>query len=61
MAEYIQAVNFFPKYTLVYNNRGLAYNLKNDYDQAITDFTKAISIDPGGAVAYISSGLAKKI
>ena len=35
-----------------YFNRGKAYYDKGQYDQAISDFTKALEIDPRFAVAY---------
>jgi len=35
-----------------YNNRGLAYSDKGQYDQAISDFTKALEIKPRFAAAY---------
>jgi tetratricopeptide (TPR) repeat protein len=43
-----------------YFNRGLAYLQKYQYDQAISDFTKAIEIDPRSASAYNNRGLAWK-
>jgi len=41
-----------------YSNRGLAYNHKGDYDLAISDFTKAIEINPRDAEAYYNRGVA---
>ncbi|MFH1882001.1 MAG: tetratricopeptide repeat protein [Planctomycetota bacterium] len=36
-----------------YYNRGIAYHRKKEYDQVISDYTKAIEIDPQRfAVAY---------
>ena len=37
---------------MAYNNRGSAYAQQGDYIQAISDFTKAISINSNDPVAY---------
>ena len=42
----------------VYNNRGIAYMNKGDYDLAIADYSKAIDIIPGFAEAYNNRGIA---
>jgi tetratricopeptide (TPR) repeat protein len=39
-----------------YFNRGLAYDDKGQYDQAISDYSKAIEINSGIAEAYINRG-----
>jgi tetratricopeptide (TPR) repeat protein len=39
-----------------YNNRGLHYQNKRDYDQAIADFNRAIALDPKDANAYSNRG-----
>jgi tetratricopeptide (TPR) repeat protein len=41
-----------------YNNRGVAYVLIGQYDQAISDYTKAIEINPEFARAYNNRGVA---
>ncbi len=41
-----------------YNNRGFAYYLKQEYDRAITDYNKAIELDPKYAMAYNNRGIA---
>src|SRR5512139_183805 len=41
-----------------YNNRGFAYCQIGKYDQAISDFTKAIKINPRLAHAYNNRGAA---
>ena len=40
----------------VYNNRGLAYAFKGEYDRAIEDFDQAIELQPDLAVAYNNRG-----
>ena len=48
-----------PKIVEIYNNRGYAkYHLK-DYTGAITDYNKAIELDPKYALAYFNRGLVK--
>ncbi len=41
-----------------HDNRGIAYCLKGQHDQAISDFNKAIEIDPKHAGAFYSRGIA---
>ncbi len=41
-----------------YNNRGRAYYGKGQYDQAISDYNKAIEINPKHAMAYNNRGVA---
>jgi tetratricopeptide (TPR) repeat protein len=45
-----------------YYDRGIAYGNKKDYDRAITDFNKAIELDPKYAAAYVgrAAGYANK-
>ncbi|GHU52814.1 hypothetical protein FACS1894200_13340 [Spirochaetia bacterium] len=40
-----------------YNNRGIAYKNKGEYDRAIADYTQAITLDPNYAVAYAGRGI----
>jgi len=40
-----------------YNNRGIAYGEKAQYDQAISDFNKAIEINPRYVKAYNNRGI----
>jgi tetratricopeptide (TPR) repeat protein len=39
---------------IVYNNRGMAFLSKSDYDRAITDFNQAIKLQPDRAFAYFN-------
>jgi tetratricopeptide (TPR) repeat protein len=43
-----------------YNNRGMAYEQKGLYDQAITDFNSAIVLMPDDFVSYADRGIAYK-
>ena len=45
-----------PKDVVAYHNRGDAYGLKGDIDRAISDYTKAIELNPNYAPAYNSRG-----
>ncbi|MEW5912653.1 MAG: tetratricopeptide repeat protein [Thermodesulfobacteriota bacterium] len=40
-----------------YNNRGIAWAVTKQYDQAIADFSKAIEINPKYAKAYYNRGI----
>jgi tetratricopeptide (TPR) repeat protein len=42
---------------LVYHNRAVVYEKKGQYDQAISDYTKALEIDPNLADAYHNRGV----
>jgi tetratricopeptide (TPR) repeat protein len=39
-----------------YNNRGIAYGEKGEYDRAIADYNRAIQLDPKLAFAYNNRG-----
>jgi tetratricopeptide (TPR) repeat protein len=43
-----------------FNNRGVAYKAKGDYERAIADFSKAIEIDPNYVTAYTNRALTYK-
>ena len=40
-----------------YNNRGVAYSSKGDYDRAISDFEQAIELNPRNTEAYYNRGI----
>ena len=42
-----------------YNNRGLAYDDKGEYDRAIEDFDQAIRLDPTAAETFNNRGVAR--
>ena len=42
---------------LAYNNRGNMYTYKENYEKAIADYTKALTIHPGYANAYFNRGI----
>jgi len=44
-----------------YNNRGTAYGEKGQYDQAISDFNKAIEINPRYNTAYNNRGIVYRL
>jgi tetratricopeptide (TPR) repeat protein len=44
-----------------YNNRGNAYAKKGQYDQAISDFNRAIEINPRYTMAYNNRGIVYRI
>jgi len=46
-----------PYYAGVYNNRGNAYNSKEEYDKAINDYNKIIAINPNDVMAYYNKGI----
>src|SRR5262249_25621993 len=43
---------------IAYDNRGLAYQAKREYDRAVADHTKAIELNPKYATAYNNRGIA---
>ncbi len=43
---------------LAYNNRGFAYDDLKQYERAISDYDKAIQLDPNFAIAYNNRGFA---
>jgi len=46
-----------PKDAKFYINRGIAYEGKGQFDQAVDDFTKALEIDPKDAGVYYHRGI----
>lgn len=45
------AISLNPNYSIAYNNRGAAYEKLGKYTEAITDYKKALTINPDNALA----------
>jgi tetratricopeptide (TPR) repeat protein len=58
IADHDRAIALNPDFAVTYNNRGVARNLRSEYDRAIIDFDKALALDPGLAEAYLNRGIA---
>jgi tetratricopeptide (TPR) repeat protein len=58
LADYNEAIRVEPTRSFVYNNRGLAWSDKKDYDKAISDYNEAIRLDPRVAATFYNRGLA---
>jgi lipoprotein NlpI len=56
--NYSQAIKLDPKMVKAYNNRGVAYVGRQQYDLAIADFTKVIKLDPKNGKAYNNRAIA---
>ena len=53
---YSRAIELYPNNPATYNNRGVAYYIKGDYDRVIVDYTKVIELKPDDAKAYYNRG-----
>ena len=53
-----QEIQSEPKDAEFYNNRGMAYRDKGQYNQAISDYNKSLEINPTFAEAYYNRGRA---
>ena len=51
-----EALNEQQRDTLAYANRGFKYFRKGQFDQAISNFNKAIELDPGVTLCYFARG-----
>jgi tetratricopeptide (TPR) repeat protein len=56
--NYTEAIKRNPKFVKAYNNRGIAYVGRQQYDLAIADFNKAIELDPKNGKAYNNRAVA---
>jgi Flp pilus assembly protein TadD len=54
--DYTEAIRLAPDYAIAYLNRAMAYNKLDQYDNAISDFTKVIELKPD-ALTYFYRGL----
>ena len=61
IAAYLRAIDLNPNNTGAYNNRGIAYGVKDELDRALEDFDKAIELNPKLADAYNNRGNAYRI
>ena len=53
-----KAIALNPRFAAAYQNRGIAYSRRGQYDEAIEDFNAALSIRPSFMEAYSSRGFA---
>jgi tetratricopeptide (TPR) repeat protein len=58
IAAYDEAIQFDPRDTVAYHNRGAAYRAKGDNDHAIADYSEAIRLAPKNAAAHNERALA---
>ena len=56
LGHYTQAIQLNPNDADAYNNRGVAYSGKGDFDRAIDDFDKTIQLNSDPADAYNNRG-----
>lgn len=60
IADYNQAIHLDAKDDAAYYNRGIAEQMKSDFDGAIVDYNQAIELNPTLAEAYYNRGLVKQ-
>ena len=53
---YTESIHLKPEFAEAHNNRGVARNVKRDYDGALADYSEAIRLRPDFAEAYINRG-----
>ena len=58
LGDLSDAIQMSPRNTYLYYNRGNLYAQRQDYQRAIEDYTKAISLEERLAEAYFNRGLA---
>jgi tetratricopeptide (TPR) repeat protein len=56
IADYDKVIRLDPKSAAAYNNRGIVYQDKRQYDKAFSDYDEAIRLDPKYAAAYVNRG-----
>ena len=54
--HYTEALKLNPQLVEAYNNRGINYEDKGDFERAIADYTRAIELNPDYADAYNNRG-----
>ncbi|WP_231465068.1 MULTISPECIES: tetratricopeptide repeat protein [unclassified Pedobacter] len=53
LADFQTSVKLFPQDATGYNNIGYVYSIKENFTQAITNYTKALELDPKYLLSYI--------
>jgi tetratricopeptide (TPR) repeat protein len=56
IADFGEAIQRNPKFTLAFQNRGRAWHKKGEYDRAIQDFGEALRLDPNSAATFADRG-----
>ena len=59
LGDLSDAIRLAPKNAFLYYNRGNLYAMRNDYQRAIDDYTRAIELDNHLAEAWYNRGLAR--
>ena len=55
--DFNKAIEFDPKMSMAYVNRGVVYSSKlGNHRQALEEYKKAIELDPKNALAYYNRG-----
>lgn len=57
---YTEAIRLKPDFCWAYNNRGVAFYEKGEFDNAINDYSEAIQLQPDYANIYNNRGVARK-
>jgi len=58
IGQFTKAIEYNPRYSEAYHNRGIAYKKNEDIDKAIDDYTKALSLNNNDAETSYNLGLA---
>ena len=56
ITEFSNAIKFAPKSSIIFYNRGLAYNRLKEYNLAIIDFSTVLELDSKNVKAYYNRG-----
>ena len=51
LADYSKAINLYPKFATAFANRGDVYSKKNDKERAISEYRRALAIEPSNQIA----------
>jgi tetratricopeptide (TPR) repeat protein len=57
VADYTKAIEFDPRHTRAYNNRGNAYISLGELESALRDYNTALELDPDLTLTYFNRGL----